>query len=252
VHDGDRILLCTDGLTGMLSEEEIERVLKRARDPQGAADELVGAANRAGGLDNITVVVLDIAVDDEEQRALDAETPATRAGRVDERHPDDRGGRVPRWAIATGVVVLLLVGAFLLGRVYVNSQWYVGVDAGRVAVFQGIPASVGGYDLHHVVQETDLSATSAERLAVWSSLGDGITADDLARAQAIVEQIRRDLAAQAAASKKPTGTGTGGGGGTGSGGGGTAGSGSGGGGGSGSGGGGGGGGGSGSGGGGGP
>jgi PPM family protein phosphatase len=218
VRNGDRILLCTDGLTGMVSEEEIERTLQRAPDPQEAADQLVAAANDGGGLDNITVVVLDIEVGAEEQQALDSETPAARAEAAGVEEPDEAsGGRVPRWAIVTGVVVLLLVAGFFVGRAYVNHQWYVGVDEGSVAVFQGVPASVGGFDLHHVVQRTDLSATSAEQLAVWSSLSDGVTADNLAGAQAIVEQIRRDLAAKAAQNGGGGGAGTGSGGGTGSG-----------------------------------
>jgi serine/threonine protein phosphatase PrpC len=218
VRDGDRILLCTDGLTGMVSEEEIETILKRAPDPQAGADQLVAAANEAGGLDNITVVLLDIEVDAEEQRARDAETPAdlAEAAGLEEPH-DSRGGRISRWAIVTGIVVLVLIAGFFFGRTYVNHQWYVGVDEGRVAVFQGVPATVGGVDLHHVVQRTDLSATTAEQLAVWSSLSDGVTADNLAGAQAIVEQIRRDLAAKAAQNGGGNGTGTGTGGGTGSG-----------------------------------
>ncbi|MFL5736216.1 MAG: Stp1/IreP family PP2C-type Ser/Thr phosphatase [Actinomycetota bacterium] len=212
VRDGDRILLCTDGLTGMVSEEEIEAILKRAPDPQSACDQLVGAANEAGGLDNITAVVLDVEVDEEEQRARDDETPESRASAagIDEEPVARGGGRIPRWAIVSGIVALLLVAGVLVGRAYVDHQWYVGVDAGRIAVFQGVPASVGGFELHHVVQPTDLSATSAEQLAVWSSLSDGITADDLPGAQAIVEQIRHDLAAKAA-----QGTGNGGGAGTG-------------------------------------
>jgi protein phosphatase len=212
VRDGDRILLCTDGLTGMVAEKEIETILKRAQDPQAASDRLIAAANDAGGLDNITVVVLDIEVDEAEQRARDAETPESRAeaAGIDEEPHGGGGGRVPRWALLTGAIVLLLIAGLFLGRAYVNSQWYVGVDGGRVAVFQGVPASVGGLDLHHVVQTTELSAASAEQLAVWSSLADGITADDLPGAQAIVEQIRRDL--EARQEQKGGGTGTGGGG----------------------------------------
>ncbi|HEY2804182.1 MAG TPA: Stp1/IreP family PP2C-type Ser/Thr phosphatase, partial [Actinomycetota bacterium] len=218
VRDGDRILLCTDGLTGMVSEEEIETILKRAPDPQAAADQLVAAANEAGGLDNVTAVVLDIEVDAEEQRARDAETPADRAEAAGlEERLEGGGGRVPRWAIVTGVIVLLLIAGFFFGRAYVNDQWYVGVEEDQVAVFQGIPATVGGFDLHHVVQRTDLSATSAEQLAVWSSLSDGVTADNRAGAQAIVEQIRRDLAAKAAQNGGGGGTGAGSGTGIGSG-----------------------------------
>ncbi|HEX5902165.1 MAG TPA: Stp1/IreP family PP2C-type Ser/Thr phosphatase, partial [Actinomycetota bacterium] len=63
VAGGDRILLCSDGLTGMVSDEQIREILGRNPDPQPAVDELVKEANRAGGIDNITAVILDF-VDD--------------------------------------------------------------------------------------------------------------------------------------------------------------------------------------------
>jgi protein phosphatase len=58
LEPGDRLLLCTDGLTGDVSEEEIETLLGSG-DPAHAARALVTAANRAGGLDNITVIVIE-------------------------------------------------------------------------------------------------------------------------------------------------------------------------------------------------
>src|SRR5206468_10714014 len=66
--DGDRLLLCTDGLTAMVAEDQMRAILEAEPDPQKAADRLVRAANRAGGVDNITVVVLD-AHDDGTPRA---------------------------------------------------------------------------------------------------------------------------------------------------------------------------------------
>jgi protein phosphatase len=56
---GDRLILCTDGLTGMVSDAEIAAVLKERSEPQEACRALVDAANKAGGTDNITVVVLN-------------------------------------------------------------------------------------------------------------------------------------------------------------------------------------------------
>ncbi|UCF15610.1 MAG: serine/threonine-protein phosphatase [Phycisphaerales bacterium] len=55
----DRILLCTDGLTDMLGDKKIAAILKAETDPQTACITLVEAANRAGGHDNITTLVID-------------------------------------------------------------------------------------------------------------------------------------------------------------------------------------------------
>src|SRR2546422_7816105 len=60
-----QLLLCSDGLTGMITEEQIQAILGATEGaPQEAADRLVTAANHAGGVDNITVVVLDVLPDD--------------------------------------------------------------------------------------------------------------------------------------------------------------------------------------------
>lgn len=56
----DRLLLCSDGVTGMLADEEVAAVLAEAADPQDAADRLVAAAVAAGGEDNATAVVIDV------------------------------------------------------------------------------------------------------------------------------------------------------------------------------------------------
>lgn len=55
----DRILLCTDGLTDMLDDKKITRILKTNPDPQIAVDALISSANNAGGHDNITAVIID-------------------------------------------------------------------------------------------------------------------------------------------------------------------------------------------------
>lgn len=60
VRVGDRLLLCTDGLTRMVSDEQLSGALDRFRgDPQRACDHLIEAANDNGGPDNITVVVVE-------------------------------------------------------------------------------------------------------------------------------------------------------------------------------------------------
>lgn len=58
IEDGDRILLCSDGLNTMLPDAGIRQILSRASSPREACEQLVGAANAAGGMDNITVVTV--------------------------------------------------------------------------------------------------------------------------------------------------------------------------------------------------
>ena len=59
-RDGDLFLLCSDGLTSMISDEEIGAILRSAESLDGAADTLVRAANQSGGKDNITVVLFRV------------------------------------------------------------------------------------------------------------------------------------------------------------------------------------------------
>jgi protein phosphatase len=71
-QQGDLFLLCSDGLTDMLSEEEIAGVLVAAdRDPAAAAAALVAAANERGGEDNITVVLFELAEGEPEPKPAD-------------------------------------------------------------------------------------------------------------------------------------------------------------------------------------
>jgi len=58
---GDYLVLCSDGLTRMISERTVAEAITRLRHPQRICDHLVEAANHNGGLDNITVVVVQVA-----------------------------------------------------------------------------------------------------------------------------------------------------------------------------------------------
>jgi hypothetical protein len=83
-----------------------------------------------------------------------------------------------------------------------------------VAVFQGIPLTIIGYDLGHPVQRTTLSVSTVEQLEAWTGkLGPGIPVDSREEALAVIAQIRSDLeAAREAQRKEPTNGGNGGGG----------------------------------------
>ena len=61
VAPGDLYLICSDGLTDIVRDEQIAELIRDAEaDPDAAAEALVAAANRAGGIDNITVVLFEI------------------------------------------------------------------------------------------------------------------------------------------------------------------------------------------------
>jgi Protein phosphatase 2C len=95
VRDGDRLLLCSDGLSGMVSDEAIERILATSEDPQEATGRLVEAANQAGGVDNITALVLDV---DEVPETDDGTTLVDLAATPEQTLVADGGGQ----AIAAG------------------------------------------------------------------------------------------------------------------------------------------------------
>jgi serine/threonine protein phosphatase PrpC len=57
---GDRLLLCSDGLTGMLDDRQIQIIIQQSPSPQVACDYLVDSANLAGGFDNISIIVVEV------------------------------------------------------------------------------------------------------------------------------------------------------------------------------------------------
>lgn len=202
--DGDRLLLCSDGLTDMVTEDQIAAILEATPSPQDAVDRLVRAANRAGGVDNITVVVLDVHDDgDETGSSPGAEgSPVTRrdvAPRGSGARPAhaDRRRRLIQGAIVAGIVVAVLGAAFAGFRVYLDGQWYVGVANDHVAVFRGIPAEFLGYDLSSVNLETAIPAREAVALPLYADLREGRNMNGRDEALDLVDQIRLDVRRQA-------------------------------------------------------
>ena len=87
--DGDRVLLCSDGLTNMVNEHDLARHLVETSDPQAVARDLVDSANAAGGVDNITVVVIDVDAADGGDDGPAADGPAADAAAGDAPAPGD-------------------------------------------------------------------------------------------------------------------------------------------------------------------
>jgi PPM family protein phosphatase len=158
---GDVFLLCSDGLTTMLDDEQIGQILLRATSMAAAVRALVDEANRAGGRDNITVVAFHledaaaparaeegatlIGASAEEAGLTAAEVRRRAAADAARQRREDlaaKGGGHPRLRTAAKAFALLaVVAAVLFGAWYGNRQvWFLGTDdAGRVALYRGVP-----------------------------------------------------------------------------------------------------------------
>ena len=181
--DGDQLLLCSDGLTGMVTEDQIQAILENSEQPQQAADRLVKAANRAGGIDNISVVVLAAVGEG-------GEAPARPGRRVAAPSPST----VRRWGLRTGLTLLIALVVLFGIRWWADRQWYVGPSDGSVAVFQGIPITVLGYDLGHAVEvHEDVRADQVRELGTYEDFDDGIPVEDRAEGVNLIASMADDL-----------------------------------------------------------
>ncbi|WP_406268507.1 protein phosphatase 2C domain-containing protein [Nocardia sp. NBC_00881] len=172
---GDRYLLCSDGLSDVVSDETIANTMREGTTDE-CADRLIELALRSGGPDNVTVVVADVidldygqshpivagaasGVDD------DAPPPNTAAGRASalrppravprratatpEPPPKGKSHRL-RWIVlAVALVVAVCIG-LLVGYKMIRSNYYVGADDGSVVILRGLPGSILGYSIHDV------------------------------------------------------------------------------------------------------
>lgn len=217
VRPGDRIVLCTDGLTSMLTDPEILDVLLAESDPETASRRLCDEAVRAGGSDNVTAVVVDYPREGARGEATAVSLPEAGG---DGSRPPNPAPLPSRTAAASGtagvprrrrapvraLVALLLLAAvgaagLLLGRLALSNSWYVGASDGRVAVFRGVPGSVAGFRFASVTERTDI-AVSTLPTVYQRRLEEGITAGSRAQAGEIVEGIR-DLRLQEAGPPSP-------------------------------------------------
>jgi PPM family protein phosphatase len=119
---GDVVLLCSDGLSAMVRDEQVVQVLESsAGDPHVAADALVRAANDAGGEDNVTVVLFEMVEGDPPTRVPlevpvgeDAESDAAALEATEEDVRRHGAGKGSRWPALLLILALLAVAAFLL------------------------------------------------------------------------------------------------------------------------------------------
>ncbi|MER6513372.1 Stp1/IreP family PP2C-type Ser/Thr phosphatase [Nonomuraea sp. NPDC001636] len=187
---GDRYLLCSDGLSGVVSAETLHATLTNIDDPEEVVRQLIDLANRGGGPDNITCVLADVLEisDGQEVPVEAAVVGAAGMTRLRGGAPETQPGRVsavtaPQPAITDGddfdepvaqatrrsgrrrrvwpvLVTVLGVGAVALGAGgYLGWQWtqdqfFVGARGDEVVIFQGIKQEVGPIEFFHVEKRT--------------------------------------------------------------------------------------------------
>jgi len=174
---GDRLLLCSDGLSGMVLDDGLQEILSRVPDPQKAADALIEAANNAGGQDNITAVVVDA-------------MPPQKAKRSKKR-------RLHLSVIAFIVVLVTLVGV-AVGGIYLyayNYSAYLIDKGGTVQVYRGLTGQLAGMSLTWFYEDTGIPVNQLES-SIASKLEQGIPCGSLGEAEEVADSYRSQLSAQ--------------------------------------------------------
>lgn len=183
VETGDRLLLCSDGLSSMVEDSAIESTLARTRDPQRCASMLVNEAIAAGGYDNVTVVVVDV------------------AGQIDK--VTRRYKRRSRLFMSFVILLLLaILGAAGFGvYAYIDASAYLIAENGTVSIYRGVPDELFGQPLSRLDHATDISVDDLQP-GVASRLQTGIRVDGLEAANRLVDEYRAYIE-QSAASETP-------------------------------------------------
>lgn len=178
VETGDRLLICSDGLSGMVFDDEIENTLRRVQDPQRCASQLVNEAIAAGGHDNVTVIVADVT-----------------------GYAEVRRKKLARKTKLSIALVLVLFAAIVAGaawgtQTYMNTTAYLANDNGKVAIYRGVPGTVLGLSFSQLERTTDVSVDDLQP-GVANRLNEGIRVDTVEAAEELVKEYEDELSERA-------------------------------------------------------
>jgi serine/threonine protein phosphatase PrpC len=217
VKEGDRILLCSDGLTSMIQADAIHEILTGNEDPQGAVEDLIDAANAAGGEDNITAVLLafdgkgggvathipgeeltgEVRSVEPVRRREDTQPGASRdeaTGAFDipkkrARAPKDERRSHPILVTVLLIVLVLVAAAAAFKFLIVDNSYYVAAtDDGRVGIFKGLPDEVLGMTFQEVVETSQVRVEDLPDF-LMEDVEDAIESDSLDDARATVANL---------------------------------------------------------------
>lgn len=229
IHFGDRVLLCSDGLSGFVATDTIAEILREAKGPDAAADRLVELALRAGAPDNVTVLVADVVdvrtgppppvqpqivgaaavspAGTREQLSspatkaaalrtsvdLDEESETVERLALAEESAPSRTGRLLRVLGVVLVAAIVLVGGSYAAYVWSQRQYYLGDQDGKVTIFQGVGYDLGPVTLSEAVQVTDIPVVDLPDY-YRQEVTAGVSVESVAAAQATVVDLRKRAA----------------------------------------------------------
>jgi len=215
---GDRYLLCTDGLSDVVTTETMLEAL-RIPDLQESADRLVELALRGGGPDNVTVIVADVVnaragehnddlpviagafVDPAASDVPGADSAAERAAQMSRPSASsrpsnpERPGRPRRpWRtlLVVAGILAVLIGGLGIGYRVTQANYFVGRDGTEVAIFRGVNTQFGPLKFFNVFKNTNLAVRDLQP-AVRSQVQAGINAHDEKDAEQIVARLHDQL-----------------------------------------------------------
>jgi protein phosphatase len=193
---GDRLMLASDGLFGMLqSPDRIRTILVEHQDPDEACRILVDEANAAGGHDNISVVLIDAdGAEGGGAGVVDEAEPEVRIERPTTEEPRRRRLSRARVPVIVGFALIALIGGglYFVSRLS-NDRLLVAERGGTVVVVRGQPGGAGDAaegDVVHVF--TDERVERFPR-TVREDLRSGIPVETMSEARRVVSNLPRLL-----------------------------------------------------------
>jgi len=194
VEDGDRYIICSDGLVDEADDDEIEREIRHSGGPQNLSERLVALANRNGGRDNVTVIVVDVQSADSPAPSPVPTPPASapHTTAVAARSPSLRRSRARRFSVVavvcTAVIVAVIVGVGVNARRGYFVRFESRSDDARLLIYRGSPESVLWFaptiEADTTLRRSDLHPGLAEQL------DDPRSFESAPRAAAFVNSIR--------------------------------------------------------------
>ena len=172
IEEGDRLILCSDGLSSMIPDSDIENIATQSSSAQICVDNLVDAALAAGGHDNVTVVVVDL-VDDGVMRE---------AKRVRRRNV----------TIAAILALVFVLVAGIWAYTGITGSYYLGTSHGNVAVWRGLPGKTLGVELHWLESETSIKLSDLPE-DTQNRLKAGIPQTSVDDAQDTISKYRHQI-----------------------------------------------------------